>query len=69
MPKKTRQAAAELAISYCRLMSLIRCDKVAPPAKDSSGDYLWTEADIAAAREALKVDRRFGPRPRKAVSA
>jgi hypothetical protein len=47
---KSPLAAKELGISYHRLMSLLRYDKVPRPAKDSSGDYVWTEDDLAAAR-------------------
>ena len=50
---KTPVAARELGTSYWRLIGLIRCKKLPPPQKDSSGDYQWTEADLAAARTVL----------------
>jgi hypothetical protein len=50
---KTPIAADQVPASYTQLMNLIRCRKIKAPAKDSSGDYIWTEADIEAARLAL----------------
>jgi hypothetical protein len=68
--KKTRQVLEELQKNYHQLFSAIRGGKVrAPTTRDASGDYLWSEGDISAARAALAVDRRCGPRPRKAVSS
>jgi predicted site-specific integrase-resolvase len=58
LPRKSPTAAQELGISYARLINLMRSGKLAPPKKDSSGDYLWTEADMEAARKALMIDRR-----------
>jgi hypothetical protein len=63
-PRKTPIAAREIGISQGHLHYLIRATKVSPPGRDTSGDYLWTDADIERAREALKIDRR-----RKAVVA
>jgi hypothetical protein len=54
MPIKTPQAARELHTSYTRLMSLLRYGQIEPPAKDSSGDYVWTDADLAAARRVIE---------------
>ena len=51
---KTPAAARLLNVPYWRLINLLRTDKIAAPAKDSSGDYVWSEADLAAAREALQ---------------
>jgi hypothetical protein len=62
--RKTPIAVRELATTYHRLIGLIRFGKITPPARDSSGDYLWTNADLERAREALKIDHR-----RKAVTA
>jgi hypothetical protein len=56
--RKSPAAAKELGISYYRLIGLLRSEKVKPPRKDSSGDYLWSDQDLAAARVALSVDRR-----------
>jgi hypothetical protein len=51
---KTPVAARRLNIPYSRLMSLIRHAKIVPPQKDSSGDYCWTEEDLAAVRQVLQ---------------
>ena len=50
--------------------SLIQTGRMPPPAKDSSGQFVWSDADLANAREAMKIDRRKkGFRRRKAVPA
>jgi hypothetical protein len=59
--RKTPVAARELGISYHQLIGLIRFDKIVPPARDSSGDYLWSDADLDHARAALASMRR--PKP------
>jgi len=56
--RKSPVAAKELGISYYRLISLLRSEKLAPPRKDSSGDYVWTDEDVAAARKVLAEDLR-----------
>jgi hypothetical protein len=56
--RKTPTAAKELGTTYHRLISLLRSEKLSPPAKDSSGDYVWSDADLEAARKALSIDRR-----------
>jgi hypothetical protein len=55
---KSSCVAKTLGIPYHRLFSLLRAGKLSPPRKDGSGDYVWVEADIGRAREALTVDRR-----------
>jgi hypothetical protein len=57
-PRKSPTAAAELGVSYYRLIGLLRARKLRPPAKDSSGDYVWTDADMDAARQALLATGR-----------
>jgi hypothetical protein len=57
-PLKTRQAAKFLGVSYWRLVAQIRGDKLDPPVKDASGDFVWSDADLARARQALATDRR-----------
>lgn len=57
-PLKTPAAADLLGVSYARLVGLLRARKIRPPAKDSSGDYLWAPPDLDAARDALQIDRR-----------
>jgi hypothetical protein len=56
--RKTPAAAQELGISYATLIGLLRYGKIEPPAKDSSGDYVWTDADLARARRAISMRRR-----------
>lgn len=56
--RKSPTAARELGISYYQLFGLLRSDKLPPPEKDSSGDYVWTDADMEAARKALAIDLR-----------
>jgi DNA-binding transcriptional MerR regulator len=54
---KTPVAARQLGITYHRLMGLIRFGKINPPARDSSGDYLWSDTDLERARLALTAGR------------
>jgi hypothetical protein len=61
---KTPVAARELGTTYHRLIGLVRFNKIDPPQRDSSGDYIWSPADIERAREALAAGRG-----RKAVTA
>jgi hypothetical protein len=53
-PRKTPVAAAELKTTYHKLIGLVRFGKIPPPARDSSGDYLWDESDLERARQALR---------------
>jgi hypothetical protein len=55
---KTPIACSQLNISEARLNYLIRSRKIPAPSKDTSGDYIWTEGDLARARLALQIDRR-----------
>jgi hypothetical protein len=59
---KTPVAARHLGVTYHRLIGLIRFSKIDPPQRDSSGDYVWSPADLKRAREALAARRR--PRPK-----
>ena len=63
-PVKTPVAAHKLGVTYHQLTGLLRFGKIEPPRRDSSGDYLWTVADLGRARLALKVGRT-----RKAVAS
>jgi hypothetical protein len=56
-PLKTAAAVRELRTSYFKLYGLLRYNKIPPPAKDSSGDYLWTLRDLERARKALGAGR------------
>jgi hypothetical protein len=59
MPRKTPVAARELKVSYSTLINLVRFDKITPPQRDSSGDYLWFDEDLQRARDAIaKLQRR-----------
>ncbi len=51
--RKTPIAARELGISYTNLHNLIRYGKLTPPGRDSSGHFVWTDADLERARVAL----------------
>ncbi len=53
--RKSSAAAHELGISYSRLIRLLRSEKLKPPQKDSSGDYVRSGEDLAAARNALRT--------------
>ena len=55
---KTPIAAEVLSVSEANLHYLIRARKIAAPSKDTSGDYVWSDSNIEAARQALSVDRR-----------
>lgn len=49
----TRQAASLLGIKPCRLQQAIWQNRINPPAKGPSGQYLWTIKDIDHASWAL----------------
>lgn len=61
--RKTPVAVEEAGTTYTKAMSLIRTRKMAPPAKDSSGDFIWGDEDVERLRQALLSVRR----PRKAA--
>jgi hypothetical protein len=67
----TRSAARSIGTTSPVLIGLIGRDKIAPPAKDESGRYLWLPEDVERARVALSIDlRRREHRQRKeAVNA
>jgi hypothetical protein len=56
--RKTPVAARELGVAYWRLIGLLRYGKIDPPARDSSGDYIWTDEDLSRARRAFDRQRR-----------
>jgi hypothetical protein len=62
---KTPVAADLIPCTYTQLVGLLRYRKIEPPQRDSSGDFIWTEADLDRARKALAAQRK----PRKAVTA
>lgn len=51
---KTPIAARQLELSYTKLINQVRYGKIKAPVKDSSGDYMWSAADMAAARNAVQ---------------
>jgi hypothetical protein len=56
--RKSPVAARELGISYHQLVGLTRYGKITPPARDSSGDFVWGDADLERARLDLAKMRR-----------
>jgi hypothetical protein len=56
--RKTPVAARELGVPYWCLIGLLRYGKIDPPARDSSGDYLWSDDDLARARQVIEERRR-----------
>lgn len=68
MYRTTREAAALVPCTLHQLAGAIRNGKLSPaPPKTASGDYIWTDSDIARARAALAVDRRRGRRVERMV--
>jgi len=55
--RKTPAAARELGIRYDLLIGLMRYEKLDPPGRDSSGHFVWTDADMDRARQALASHR------------
>jgi hypothetical protein len=55
---KTAEVARKLGVNYCVIIAGLRNGKFPPPAKDSSGDYVWTPADVDRARQGITLDRR-----------
>jgi hypothetical protein len=71
---KTTEVTRILGAGPWEVVGLLRYDRLLPkPEKDSSGDYLWTEADVERARQALRAHRarkvRRGPAPLPAAAA
>jgi hypothetical protein len=67
---KTSEVITHLGTTHHKLWGLFRSNKIRPPGKDVSGDYVWSDEDVECARRALATDLRFGPRPKqKAVPA
>jgi hypothetical protein len=64
---KTPIGADQLRYPSYRLLNLLSYRRIARPARDSSGDYLWSADDLERARVAvLKIDAR---RQRRGVTA
>jgi hypothetical protein len=56
MFRKASEAAEYLGVGEGHLTSLIRRRAISLPRKDSSGDYLWSDVDLEAAKK--EIDRR-----------
>jgi hypothetical protein len=54
---KTPAAADALGVQYWTLHQLIRQRSIPAPAKDSSGDFVWSPEDLDRARQALAARR------------
>jgi hypothetical protein len=57
MYRKTLPAARELGCGYHELYNLIRHSRIAPPMRDSSGHFIWTDSDMDRVRQALTQKR------------
>jgi hypothetical protein len=54
---KTPIACDLIPATYTQLANMLRCKKIKAPPKDTSGDYLWGQEDIEAARRVLAARR------------
>ena len=63
MPLKSREVCSQEGLTYPQLMTVVRSGRFRAPAKDISGDFQWSEEDVARLREYL------ASRKRKAVAA
>jgi len=57
-PLRSPKVAWRPKVPYYRLFRLIRVGQIKPPMRESGGDYVWTEKDVEATRQALETDRR-----------
>jgi hypothetical protein len=53
--RKTQDTARELGCSGELLYGLIRRGRMPRPGKDSSGDLVWNDGDLEAARAAIRA--------------
>ena len=60
--RTTQEAARELGIGYVQLFNLIRYGHLDPPQKSGSGEYIWVQDDLAAARKVLGSRKRRAER-------
>jgi hypothetical protein len=56
--KKTPAVADEIGVSYVRLYNLLRYRKIDPPARDTSGDFVWSPKDVDAAQKAIQTSEK-----------
>jgi hypothetical protein len=59
--RKTAAVARQLGKPYWRLWYLISSGKIPAPARDDSGDYIWSAQDIERARQALAKMSKLEP--------
>ena len=69
MPRKTRDVVRLLGVTISRLRWLLTAGKIPLPARDSSGDFVWSDEAIERARQALLTTRRRHARPESEVAA
>ncbi len=58
MPLTTPQVAKKLGVSYGTVIRMVQHEQIPRPARDSSGDYAWTDNDVQAARGVLEERKR-----------
>lgn len=51
--RKTTELVRQLGITHNQIAYLIRENRLQPPLKDASGDYLWSDDDVERLRAAL----------------
>ena len=56
--RTTREVADELGVKYFQLFNLVRYGHIPAPPKTGSGDYCWSDYDVAAARRIIDSRRR-----------
>jgi hypothetical protein len=57
---KTKQVLVTLQTNYTRLQAAWKSGRIRSPThRDASGDFLWTDEEVEAARSALATDRRY----------
>ncbi len=69
VPKKTTEVARDLGIPLYTLQNWLRAELVMRPQKDSSGDFVWTDIEIAAARAVVRARYGNAPPRRRRVAA
>jgi hypothetical protein len=58
MSTKTSDVMRQEGVGYWWLMTRIRSGKLPPPRKDSSGDFVWSDEDIARVRQLKALPKR-----------
>ncbi len=55
----TQEAARALGLTLCQLQGMLRRGVLSPPARTPAGGFLWSESDLARAREVLAQRRQM----------